>query len=287
MTPESALEYINAAKSTGYTVAATLSGGKDQGAFRVAAPDGTSAVLKISRNPTPQWRAQIERAKAATDHLRPLGYPVPTYLYVDALDSGTFWLESELPGLAINRPTPDQISELVRLIDLQKDQTISAVQGQDWSWYVSSVVFRGESGLVRALMQFSPETSALAADIEGLVRGLDAQTLRNSDLVHGDFNVSQVLAENGKITAVLDWDQAGYGDRALDLVSLWYSLVPQPVTAEDVMKHALEITSPDVIKIFAAYKMLAVLAWHINKVGGDVAAVATDARAALEILRAL
>src|ERR1700683_1975327 len=284
MSPETALEYINAAKSTTYAVTNQYSGGDDQGSWRRATPDSNSALLKISRNPTPQRRAQIERAKAATDHLRPLGYPAPRYLHIDSLDNGTFWLESELPGLPVSQPTSAQVTELLRLIDLQKDQTISAVQGQDWSWYVSSVVFRGESGLVRALMQFSPETSALAAGIEGLVRGRDAQTLRNSDLVHGDFTVGQVLAQNDQITGVIDWDQAGYGDRTLDLVGLWYSVINQSVTAEEIMKHALSITSAGVIKIVAAYKMLAIIAWHINKAGGNVSAVAADDRTALGIL---
>ncbi len=284
MTPEAALEYINAAKSSSYAVTGQFSGGDEQGAYGVATPDGQAAVLKLSRNP--RWRSQIERAKAATDHLRALGYPVPTYLYIDATDTGTFWLESMLPGLPVSQPTPAHVTELLRLIELQKDQTISDVQGQDWGWYVMSVVFRGESGLVRALMQYSVGSSALAADIEGLVRGLDAQTLRNSDLVHGDFTIGQVLTTSDQVTGVIDWDQVGYGDRALDLVSLWYSIVGQPA-ADEVMEHALRATTPSVVKILAAYKMLAILAWHINKVGGDVDTVSAQAKTALETLRHL
>lgn len=282
MTPESALEYINAAKHTNYSVAGQFSGSDDQGAFRVSSPDGQTAVLKLSRNP--QWRSQIERAKAATDHLKTLGYPVPTYLHIDSMDEGTFWLETELPGLPIERPTTGQITELLRLIELQKGQTISAVQGQDWGWYVTSVVFRGESGLVRVLMQYSPETSALAAQIEGLALGLDSKVLPNTDLVHGDLNIGQVLTQGETISAVLDWDQVGYGDRTLDLVGLWYSLMDHPDTRDLVMNHMLEVSDKDAIKIFAAYKMLAMISWHINRVGGDVTGVSTQAQTALSIL---
>jgi hypothetical protein len=46
----------------------------------------------------------------------------------------------------------------------------------------------------------------------------------------------------------------------------------------------LEVSDLELIKIFAAYKMLAMIAWHINKVGGDVGGVVADSRLALQIL---
>ncbi len=285
MSPEIALEYINAAKSTTYVVQSQLSGGENQGAFLVADPAGQTAVLKFSSNP--MWRSQVERAKAATNHLRPLGYPVPQYTYVDATNQGTFWLEDRMPGAQIADATPEVVTELVGHITKQKGQMISEVQGQDWSWYAAGVVFRGESGLVRVLMQFSETTSALAAQIEGMVVGLDGKALGRADLVHGDMGISQVLVDNGKVSAVLDWDQVGYGDMAQDLVSLWYSLVQNQPARDIVMAKLKEVTDVESIKIFAAYKMLAELSWHINKVGGDVATVSANATTALGLLHTL
>src|SRR5438046_10162516 len=45
-------------------------------------------------------------------------------------------------------------------------------------------------------MQLSATTSALVADIEGLVAGLQGKMLRKTDLVHGDMNISQVLEQD-------------------------------------------------------------------------------------------
>jgi thiamine kinase-like enzyme len=284
MSPEVALTYINAAKSTTYTLVSQYSGGENQGAYRVVNGDGTAAVLKLSKNP--MWRKQIDRAKAATDRLRPLGYPVPKYLYIDAMDTGTFWLESEMPGLGNTVPTLEQIVHIMDLIDLQKGQLLSELQGQDWSWYVLSTVFRGEGGLVRSLMKFSSETSALVSDIEGLVRGLDGHPLGEGDLVHGDFSIGQVLFAAQKVSAVLDWDQAGYGDRTMDLVGLWYSLMNEPASRDLVYTRLLRDSSPESIKILAAYKMLEILTTEINKLGGDAAPAIAQAKAALEILHA-
>jgi aminoglycoside phosphotransferase (APT) family kinase protein len=285
MTPESALEFINAAKSTQFSVAGQFSGGEDQGAFRVSTPDGQTAVLKISKNP--QWKKQVERAKAATDHLRPLGYPVPTYMYIDATDAGTFWLEDELPGQPVEQPSPGQIDALLGLVELQKNQTISQVQGQDWGWYATSVVFRGESGLVRQMMQYGTETSALAAQIEALALGLDTKVLPNTDLVHGDFGIQQVLIEGETISAVLDWDQVGYGDRTLDLVGLWYSLMDHTEARDQVMKHMLEVSDKDAVKIFASYRMLASVSEEFSKTGGDITGASQRASTALGLLSKL
>jgi Ser/Thr protein kinase RdoA (MazF antagonist) len=284
MTPQEALELINASSKTDYSLDLQFSGGEDQGAFQVVKSDGTHAVLKLNRNPL--WVNQIKRAKAATDHLRGLGYPVPTYITFDATDRGTYSLQTELPGTSLE-PTVDVINQLTGFIELQKGQTISEVQGQDWVWYMNSVVFRGEFGNVRALMQYSPETSALVADIEGLVAGLDGKMLPQTDLVHGDMGVRQVLVLDGKVTGVVDWDQAGYGDRTMDLASLWYSLLAYAEPRDAVMQHMLEVADKDTIKIYAAYKMLSLIAWNINKVGGDVTQASNEARQALGLLRQL
>ena len=42
-------------------------------------------------------------------------------------------------------------------------------------------------------------------------------------LVHGDYGYNNVLAENGQITAVLDWEHARYGDFVYDIawISFW------------------------------------------------------------------
>jgi aminoglycoside phosphotransferase (APT) family kinase protein len=40
--------------------------------------------------------------------------------------------------------------------------------------------------------------------------------------VHGDLNLSNVLARDGVITGIIDWDHVGVGSRALDLTSLLF-----------------------------------------------------------------
>src|SRR5690349_17436724 len=90
MTPDEALEYINAEIHSTYSLNAEFAGGQDSGAFRVVSAEGVRAVLKL--NPNPQWINQVQRARAATAHLAGLGYPAPKYLVVGSTDRGTFSL---------------------------------------------------------------------------------------------------------------------------------------------------------------------------------------------------
>jgi thiamine kinase-like enzyme len=282
MTPQEALDLINAEAHTTYTLNSQYSGGEDSGAFSIVAPDGTRAVLKINRNP--MWINQVQRAKAATLKLKTLGYPAPTYAFLGSTDRGTYSVQSELPGQT-TQPTVEGIQSLLGFIELQKGQAISEVSGQDWVWYISDVVFRGESGHVRAMMQFGPQTSALVSEVEGLVSGLQGKMLPKTDLVHGDMSIGQVLFQGTTVSGVVDWDQAGYGDRTYDLTALWYSILDFPEPRDAVMKHLLEVSDLDSVKIYAAYKMLSMVAWHINKVGGDVDKAVAQARSALDLLK--
>lgn len=48
--------------------------------------------------------------------------------------------------------------------------------------------------------------------------------LAGHDAVHFDFHPGNVLASDGSVTGVVDWDGAARGDRALDLVTLRFGV---------------------------------------------------------------
>jgi aminoglycoside phosphotransferase len=285
MSPEAALELINAELHTAYTLGEQYSGGADQGAYRVLSAGGAPAVLKTNRNP--QWIRQVQRAQSATERLRQLGYPAPTYFVTGATDTGTYSLQSELPGAKVAQPTSEQLAAILALVELQKDQTIPEVEGQDWAWYVKDLLYRGDSTHTHALAQFSQETSALAFELKGLVAGLQDQPLRTTDIVHGDFVLAQVMFQGPAVSGVIDWDQVGRGDRTTDLMALWLSLINTPAARDAIMQHTLSVSNAPAIKLCAAHKLFLNVGWTINKVGGDVPAAISQARSALELLRQL
>jgi hygromycin-B 4-O-kinase len=57
-------------------------------------------------------------------------------------------------------------------------------------------------------------------DLMGFVRGYQYGDHRA--LVHGDFGSNNVLAENGRITGVIDWSEAMVGDTLYDTANLFF-----------------------------------------------------------------
>lgn len=57
-------------------------------------------------------------------------------------------------------------------------------------------------------------------DLVGFVR--DHQYGDHRALVHGDFGSNNVLAENGRVTGVIDWSEAMVGDSLYDIANLFF-----------------------------------------------------------------
>lgn len=58
--------------------------------------------------------------------------------------------------------------------------------------------------------------------------GLDAQPYRGPAVwIHGDLHPGNQIAENGELTAVVDWGDAAGGDPATDLATAWWTLPTQ------------------------------------------------------------
>ena len=75
-------------------------------------------------------------------------------------------------------------------------------------------------------------------------------------LIHRDYEYNNVLAENGKITAVLDWEQASYGDFVYDIAFLdfWRGDLDLATPFRDFYaKNGMDVSNFD--KRFACYTL--------------------------------
>jgi aminoglycoside phosphotransferase (APT) family kinase protein len=96
--------------------------------------------------------------------------------------------------------------------------------GWDTAEWIERVLFERWEGWWDAAEAAAPET---CRRLHAFVEPARGYRLPGGDLVHGDLNLSNVLAEGGTITGVVDWDAVGYGSRASDLAGLlfdWHRL---------------------------------------------------------------
>jgi aminoglycoside phosphotransferase (APT) family kinase protein len=157
-----------------------------------------------------------------TARLCELGYPAPRYSRVEA----DWALQEELPGEPLEpwRPLPDGIAaELLSLHALQAEPfpAFTTAAGS-WRRVVASSVLSGARSYLRlaTLRDHSDRSRELLARCQDAVRRFGDRVPEMDEIVHWDFTPDNVLARDGRVTGVIDWEGARPGDPRFDLVTL-------------------------------------------------------------------
>ena len=236
------------------------------GAYRIAEPGKKPVVLKFftDLSYTNIVDDDPELAKNITNRLLSLDYPVPKYIYSGRIGKGLYWVQQELPGKPLwQNPTVEQIEKVLSFLSLQKNHAIS--EKQNYSLIIKDTVFSNRLGGLRSIQNYSPEMRDFLDNLTFSVKNLEALSLPKSDIVHGDFSYHQVMVDDeGKITGIIDWQEAGCGDWLVDLTRLIYSLHDRPHLANPIIKHVKEEDLPK-IKLYTAFTTIEMLLWPIQQ----------------------
>ena len=213
-------------------------------------------VVKAVSNPFSAARAQW--AATALPALAGRGYPVPELAWYGPLDdhwSLTVW--PRLPGRPLDRLGPAVLDRLLALTELQAGP-LPARDGWDISWWISAILFDGWEGLWETTWQVAPQE---AARLRAFLEPAWGHRLPAGDVVHHDFGLHNVLAQDDTITGVIDWDDAGTGSRATDLASLlfeWHRMLlggkqPAPGGGEKIASRIAAIAGDDGLRCVVVY----------------------------------
>ena len=256
------LAYINTCHVTAFALTGKLPGGHQDGAYVLAEPAGRRAVLKQLFAP---------RALPIMRRLSAIGYPTPDVLYAGTAPDGTTYLVQEfVPGAPMATLTDAYLDQLLALNELQANLNPHPAANalESWSGYVYEVVFAPTSVWATALRNHSPATAGLLSALRLATGRYAATVLSNSDVVHGDLHNSNLLVEHGQITGVIDMVYAGYGTRAIDLVTLLHTLDSDayaPAVRNRLRVHVIECFGADVYAICLAYRAIVTVEWAIRQ----------------------
>src|SRR5690242_8809690 len=188
------IDDLNANHGTRFRAVGSYDGG-EFGAVRLVDEHGRGFVLK---------HQPPGLAPAATDALRPLGYPAPRYV----VWGDDYHVQEELPG----RPAGDwgaaSPAVMARLLELNELQAGCAVEGADsWSDHVAASVVDGyaEYAVVATLEQHSDESRELRRLCGRAADRHAADLPHASDIVHWDYTLANVLVDGGRVTGIVDW----------------------------------------------------------------------------------
>ncbi|WP_433065774.1 phosphotransferase [Dactylosporangium sp. CS-033363] len=219
--------------------------GGEIGAGFVRWPDGREGVLG-SGNPASVPLLRLARAA---------GIPAPSYDLVD----GPVIVQSRLPGSPPaafdTRLTDEMLAASARCEGLLRGTSFQPLR-----------LYLHEPGPGfchhDALAAASPRTAALLASI----RAVPLTELPGDDLVHFDFHPGNVLVSpTGALTGVVDWDGAGRGTRALDVVTmLFYATRRAPALVPRLRALAFDLAPRPVVEACWAHISLRQVDWSLR-----------------------
>ena len=235
------------------------------GAYRIAEPGKHPVVLKffLTLSKTNIVDVDLDLAENITDRLLSLGYPVPKHIHSGVIADGLYWVQQELPGEPLwKNPTVEQMQKILSLLLLQKNQAVS--EKQNYSLLIKDTVFGKRLGSSRSIRNYSSEIRGFLDKLMLSVKDLEGLALPKSDIVHGDFSYHQVMIDDGKITGIIDWQEAGCGDWFVDLARLIYSLHDRPQLASLIIKHVKQEDLPR-MRLYTAFTVIEMLSWPIEQ----------------------
>lgn len=197
-----------------------------------------------------------------TARLRELGYPAPRYVRVEA----EWALQEELPGEPLEpwRPLSDEIAgELIALQELQSEAFPGAgAWAGSWRRVVASSVLSGARSYLRlaTLRDHSDRSRELLARCQDAVRRFGERVPELDGIVHWDFTPDNVLARDGRVTGVIDWEGARPGDPRFDLVTLAFYAPGTPL-----LERALADVDAGLRAVYRAHLCVRQAEWSLRR----------------------
>jgi aminoglycoside phosphotransferase (APT) family kinase protein len=235
--------------------------GGEVGAAFVRWPDGRQSVLKW--RPGTRLEDLLAGPIAVSEAVRAAGAPVPETQLAMQLGSAIATVQELLPGAPIEQLDPDGLDQALAVNELQAGLLA------DRHDIPSLELFLREDGPGFCLHGPLRAHNRRTARLDDWITSVGARypgPLRGDDAVHVDFHPGNLLAVDGTITGVIDWDGAGRGDRRLDLVTLRFGVhgdKPDPAVVAR-LDAVLDDFPNDVLRPLWAHMSLRMVDWAIR-----------------------
>lgn len=263
---DQAVDLLREATGDSYELMGRLSGG-ETGAHEVRRDAAERLVLKWETDP--DSRRLRREGVELTERLRSeAGWPVPEQRTVET-PGCLFVLQSFMAGQPIHVLTPELVDEVLQLhgrrLGLGRDGA-----GGRWAQRLVRTLVEGGRRycLHESLRGYDARTSELVGEIEAFGARVDPDDLRASDIVHWDLHLGNMLAQDDRLSAIVDTDFCTIGDAAFDLVALALSSSTVSCTSDlrgRLFGRALDPLSPVRRKAFLGHLFIRFLDWPIRR----------------------
>jgi hypothetical protein len=253
------LRQVNDTTGESWQLDAPLARGKREGAWRVRRGDHV-AVFKWF---APEDDSYNPDAPVIVEVLRRSGYPTPAWLASGRAPGGIAWCVQELvEGDDVHDLERWSAELLVELVERQR--ALTPPTRKSWNAYVRALVSAGHPSH-RALRAHGGAVERLLHAALVLAAPHASAPLTDTEMVHGDLSVSNLLVRDGRLVAVVDIAAAGRGCAAYDLLSLvvngvyWRS---DPRAVQRLVDYGNDAFDPASMALATACVLIETASWY-------------------------
>jgi len=193
--------------------------GWDNAIFRL----GTEFAIRLPRRAVAAELIRHEQRWLPTVANR-LPIPVPSPLCVGAPGCGYPWVWSIVPWIR-GEPTdvnPARSDQAARLAGFLRALHVKAPEEAPFNPFRGVPLRNRAESVEERFQRLAHRNVSISSHIARTWRSaLGAKEDAFPTWIHGDLHPRNVLAEEGKITGIIDWGDITWGDRATDLASFW------------------------------------------------------------------
>ncbi|WP_420630478.1 phosphotransferase family protein [Candidatus Leptofilum sp.] len=199
--------------------------------------------------------------------------PLPPILHEGQYADYYFAIAPRAPGQTLDEITPEQyaetLPEIIKMLDLIHQVDVSSTRGYgffeetavgafpSWPNYLLTVGKEEDEGFFgqwHHLFEDSflerPLFDQLYTEMQRLFPYLPTERY----LIHGDYGFNNVLADRGRVTAVLDWANAKFGDFLFDVAYLTNSNRANYITEFEQFYHTQKRDVPHYFERIRCYQ---------------------------------
>lgn len=255
------LQSINEQRGTEFKLLERYAVG-EQGAYAIVDQGGQHYVLKWGTDDGHLDR--LQKVSAVTQALRNIGYPAPRYYVLGTVQGYSYTIQEALPGVPMKALTAPLLPRLLELNRLQAGFATS--EHSRWPAPVVDDVLLGGDGycLLDPLRTYSSTTVELLHVLQAAVLVHKDEHFKTNDVVHFDFNPANILVENGRVSAVIDWEGTCPGDCTFDLATLLFYAYNTLDVREQLLLAIRNRVSPGVLSVYMAHMILRQVDWSIR-----------------------
>lgn len=211
---QAVLDQVNATTGSDWALGEPMAGGWQAGAWRLH--DGEAeAVLKWWDRT--DWAPRVLGAASLVDAARRQGYPTPAWLAHGTTTEGyPFQVQEFVTGKPVKALTTAAAQLLIDLIDQQRGITLRTKV--NWTSIMRAAAIDHEGSHQQRLQGHGVLLDVLIAARELAAPHAHCEP-PDTEMVHGDLSMSNVLVRDGVVTGAVDIEAIGRGCAVFDLLT--------------------------------------------------------------------